>query len=187
MLFQRFFDELEYVGNTIVLAKGIVDEKITSIKVDRLIRQSDKIEAKKTEELEGIEYEFWRNIDDDFGNNITFNNLDSDKMLEYTDEWYEQFKWLSSFMTKIIESRNDEEFNPDEFEKNDIQKWVNYLSDQEVKENIYAFNMNHQSNMLTWVIQQCNEILSNYCPEYAGIQYNEKSKTTEAAQEIVDA
>ena len=47
MLFQRFFDELEYVGHTIVLAKGIVDEKITSIKVDRLMRLSDKIEAKK--------------------------------------------------------------------------------------------------------------------------------------------
>ena len=54
-------------------------------------------------------------------------------------------------MTKIIESRNEEEFNPEEFEKNDIQKWVNYLSDQEVKENIYAFNTNHQSNMLTWL------------------------------------
>ena len=77
-------------------------------------------------------------------------------------------------MTKIIESRNEEEFNPEEFEKNDIQKWVNYLSDQEVKENIYAFNTNHQSNMLTWVIQQSNEILSNCCPEYTEIQSNEK-------------
>lgn len=187
MLFQRFFDELEYVGNTIVLAKGIVDEKITSIKADRLLRLSDKIEAKKAEELEVIEYEFWRNIEDAFGKNITFNNLDSDKMLEYTDEWYEQFKWLSSFMTKIIESRNDEEFNPDEFEKNDIQKWVNYLSDQEVKENIYAFNTNHRSNMLTWVIQQCNEILSNYCPEYIEIQSNEKSAITQSAQETANA
>lgn len=187
MLFQRFFDELEYVGHTIVLAKGIVDEKITSIKVNRLIRQSDKIEAKKAEELESIEYEFWRNIEDTFGKNITFNNLDSDKMLEYTDEWYEQFKWLSSFMTKIIESRNEEEFNPEEFEKNDIQKWVNYLSDQEVKENIYAFNTNHQSNMLTWVIQQSNEILSNCCPEYTEIQSNEKSTITQSAQETANA
>ena len=58
MLFQRFFDELEYVGHTIVLAKGIVDEKITSIKVNRLIRQSDKIEAKKAEELEALNMNF---------------------------------------------------------------------------------------------------------------------------------
>lgn len=167
MLFQGVFDGLEYIGSSIKCAKSSVDLALSDIKCKRLLKDFEKREARKGKEIGEMEYDFHDNLESAFDIDITFNDLDEDNMIEYTDDWNEQFRWLSMFMIKVMEQNKSEEgFKPDDFKKEDIQKWINYLADTDVQKNAHAFDVNHQTNMFHWVVQECSNILYDKYPGY---------------------
>lgn len=167
MLFQGVFDELEVLGYGLMCVKTGVDAKIAGVSADIKYKDHQRRVKKKNDCIKEMEYSFKDSIRHAFDIDITFNDLDKDQIIEYTDDWNEQFRWLSMFMIKVMEQdKNEEGFKPDEFKKEDIRKWINYLADTDVQKNAHAFDVNHQTNMFHWVVQECSNILYDKYPGY---------------------
>ena len=167
MLFQGFFDGLEYLGNTVKVIASSADLAIESYRTDRLIKSAEKHDKKVQDKIADIEVELRDNVEDAFDMKVSFNDIKDEDQIDYSSGWTEQFDWLSRFMNKIMKSKTSEkEFNPDDFKREDIIKWINFLADPEVQENAHAFEVNHQTNLLHWIMQQCSNILYEKYPGY---------------------
>lgn len=170
-MFWRIKDKLEGVTHSVMCAKSSIDLALSGAKCNRLLKDFEKREARKQKEIYDIADELKELIEDTFSVEFPFSPLNNDDILEYTDDWNEKFRWMSEFISDIMEQIRSKQFIQDAFEKDDIQRWINYVSDPEIKKNIRIFDTYYQTNMLTWTIQQCNKVIKNSYPEYEDIRH----------------
>ena len=161
-MFDGLFERIEVLGYGMLSLKHEIDSKMANISSDMKYNSHQKFVQKRAKKINEFEHSFKDSIKEIYKTEITFDDL-KEGTIEYTTEWPNQFDWISRFILKVI-SKPD--FNPNDIEKEDVIKWINMLADPDVQKNAYAFDVNHQTNLLHWVMQQCSNLLYERYPGY---------------------